>query len=217
MYERFTDRARKVMQYANHEAQRLNREYVGTEHILLGLIKEGSGVAANVLKGLGLTLDGLRSEVGKTVEPQADVNTEGALPHTPHAKKVIEHAIEEARGLNHNWVGTEHQLLGLIRQKEGAAARVLVNLNITADAVRQEILNMLGHGANAGGKAENSDRDVSPVKLLAHAIMGLTLWEYAELNKELLRLGVDMPGVHTTMHYTWTTTTTEDEPTAKGE
>ena len=114
MYERFTDRARKVMQLANQEAQRFNHEYVGTEHVLLGLIKEGSGVAANVLRNLDVDLRKIRNEVEKIVQAGPEMVTMGKLPQTPRAKKVIEYAIEEARNLNHNYVGTEHLLLGLV-------------------------------------------------------------------------------------------------------
>src|SRR5262249_18473788 len=104
MYERFTDRARKVMQLANQEAQRFNHEYIGTEHILLGLVKEGSGVAANVLKNLDIDLRKIRLEVEKIVQAGPDMVTMGKLPQTPRAKKVIEYSIEEARNLNHNYV-----------------------------------------------------------------------------------------------------------------
>src|SRR5437588_2026103 len=121
MYERFTDRARKVMQLANQEAQRFNHEYIGTEHILLGLVKEGSGVAANVLKNLDIDLRRICLEVEKIVQAGPDMVTMGKLPQTPRAKKVIEYSIEEARNLNHNYVGTEHLLLGLLREQEGAA------------------------------------------------------------------------------------------------
>ena len=112
MFERFTDRARKVMALANQEAQRFNHEYIGTEHILLGLVKEGSGVGANVLKNLDVDLQKVRLEVEKLVKSGPDMVTMGKLPQTPRAKKVIEYAIEEARNLNHNYVGTEHLLLG---------------------------------------------------------------------------------------------------------
>src|SRR4028119_1230626 len=151
MYERFTDRARKVMQLANQEAQRFNHEYVGTEHVLLGLVKEGSGVAANVLKNLEVDLRKIRIEVEKIVQSGPDMVTMGKLPQTPRAKKVIEYAIEEARNLNHNYVGTEHLLLGLLREQEGVAAQVLMNLNLKLEEVREEVLNLLGHGMDAGG------------------------------------------------------------------
>jgi ATP-dependent Clp protease ATP-binding subunit ClpC len=146
MYERFTDRARKVMQLANQEAQRFNHEYIGTEHILLGLVKEGSGVAANVLKNLDVDLRKIRLEVEKLVQSGPEMVTIGKLPQTPRAKKVIEYSMEEARNLNHNYVGTEHILLGLLREQEGVAAQVLMNLGMKLEDVREEVLNLLGHG-----------------------------------------------------------------------
>ena len=150
MYERFTDRARKVMQLANQEAQRFNHEYIGTEHVLLGLIKEGSGVAANVLKNLDVDLRKIRLEVEKLVQSGPDMVTMGKLPQTPRAKKVIEYSMEEARNLNHNYVGTEHILLGLLREQEGVAAQVLMNLGLKLEEVREEVLNLLGHGLEGG-------------------------------------------------------------------
>src|SRR6188472_3894018 len=158
MYERFTDRARKVMQLANQEAQRFNHEYIGTEHILLGLVKEGSGVAANVLKNLDVDLRKIRLEVEKIVQSGPDMVTMGKLPQTPRAKKVIEYAMEEARNLNHNYVGTEHLLLGLIREQEGVAAQVLMNLGLKLEDVREEVLNLLGHGAEGGEGGGASER-----------------------------------------------------------
>ncbi|MEW4452575.1 ATP-dependent Clp protease ATP-binding subunit [Bremerella sp. JC817] len=154
MYERFTDRARKVMQLANQEAQRFNHEYIGTEHILLGLIKEGSGVAANVLKTLEVDLRKIRLEVEKLVQSGPDMVTMGKLPQTPRAKKVIEYSMEEARNLNHNYVGTEHILLGLLREQEGVAAQVLMNLGLKLEDVREEVLNLLGHGMEGDSSRE---------------------------------------------------------------
>ena len=157
MFERFTDRARKVMALANQEAQRFNHEYIGTEHVLLGLVKEGSGVGANVLKNLDVELRKVRMEVEKLVKSGPDMVTMGKLPQTPRAKKVIEYAIEEARSLNHNYVGTEHLLLGLLREQDGVAAQVLLNLGLKLDDVRDEVLNLLGatregeEGPSAGG------------------------------------------------------------------
>jgi len=149
MFERFTDRARKVMALANQEAQRFNHEYIGTEHILLGLVKEGSGVGATVLKNLDVDIKKLRLEVEKLVKSGPDIVTMGKLPQTPRAKKVIEYAIEEARALNHNYVGTEHLLLGLLRETEGIAAQVLMNLGLRLEDVRQEVLNLLGAGVDS--------------------------------------------------------------------
>jgi ATP-dependent Clp protease ATP-binding subunit ClpC len=159
MFERFTDRARKVMALANQEAQRFNHEYIGTEHILLGLVKEGSGVGANVLKNLDVDLRKVRLEVEKLVKSGPDMVTMGKLPQTPRAKKVIEYAIEEARNLNHNYVGTEHLLLGLLREHEGVAAQVLMNLGLKLEEVREEVLNLLGAGVDtedAGKETEDS-------------------------------------------------------------
>src|SRR5947207_2418704 len=178
MYERFTDRARKVMQLANQEAQRFNHEYIGTEHILLGLVKEGSGVAANVLKNLDIDLRKIRLEVEKIVQhgPGGEQVVMGRLPHTPRAKKVIEYSIEEARNLNHNYVGTEHLLLGLLREQEGVAAQVLMNLGLKLEDVREEVLNLLGHnmpnesesggGSERGGASERTGRSKSKTPAL---------------------------------------------------
>jgi ATP-dependent Clp protease ATP-binding subunit ClpC len=177
MYERFTDRARKVMQLANQEAQRFNHEYIGTEHILLGLVKEGSGVAANVLKNLDIDLRKIRLEVEKIVQhgPGGEQVVMGRLPHTPRAKKVIDYSVEEARNLNHNYVGTEHLLLGLLREQEGVAAQVLMNLGLKLEDVREEVLNLLGHnmpnesessGGGAGGASERTSRSKSKTPAL---------------------------------------------------
>ena len=160
MYERFTDRARKVMQLANQEAQRFNHEYIGTEHVLLGLIKEGSGVAANVLKNLDVDLRKIRLEVEKLVQSGPEIVSMGKLPQTPRAKKVIEYSMDEARNLGHNYVGTEHILLGLLREQEGVAAQVLMNLGLKLEDVREEVLNLLGHGMEGGegGGGESGGR-----------------------------------------------------------
>ncbi len=158
MYERFTDRARKVMQLANQEAQRFNHEYIGTEHILLGLVKEGSGVAANVLKNLEVDLRKIRLEVEKLVQSGPEMVTVGKLPQTPRAKKVIEYSMEEARNLNHTYVGTEHILLGLLREQEGVAAQVLMNLGLKLEDVREEVLNLLGHGLEGSEVGERGGR-----------------------------------------------------------
>jgi ATP-dependent Clp protease ATP-binding subunit ClpC len=163
MYERFTDRARKVMQLANQEAQRFNHEYIGTEHILLGLVKEGSGVAANVLRNLDIDLRKIRLEVEKLVQSGPDMVTMGKLPHTPRAKKVIEYSMEEARNLGHNYVGTEHLLLGLLREQEGVAAQVLMNLGLKLEEVREEVLNLLGHVAEGPEGPERAGGLGSPM------------------------------------------------------
>ena len=161
MFERLTDRARKVMALANQEAQRFNHEYIGTEHILLGLVKEGSGVGANVLKHLEIDLRKVRLEVEKLVKSGPDMVTMGKLPQTPRAKKVIEYAIEEARSLNHNYVGTEHLLLGLLREQDGVAAQVLMNLDLKLEDVREEVLNLLGAGVGQADDIDEEDMEPS--------------------------------------------------------
>ncbi len=193
MYERFTDRARKVLQLANQEAQRFNHEYIGTEHVLLGLIKEGSGVAANVLKNLDVDLRKIRLEVEKLVQSGPDMVTMGKLPQTPRAKKVIEYSMEEARHLNHNYVGTEHILLGLLREQEGVAAQVLMNLGLKLEDVREEVLNLLGHGLEGdeparGGRGgdsgeERESRKGSKSKTPALDSFGRDLTELAKQGK----------------------------------
>lgn len=141
MYERFTDPARTVMQLANQEAQRFNHEYIGTEHLLLGLVKLGSGTAHSVIAHFKIDLRQIRLEVEKIVQSGLELVTMGKLPQTPRAKKVIEYAMEEARALNHNYIGTEHLLLGLLRENEGVAAQVLMNLGITnLEVLREEVI-----------------------------------------------------------------------------
>jgi ATP-dependent Clp protease ATP-binding subunit ClpC len=143
MYDRFTDRAKKVMQLANQEAQRFNHEYIGSEHILLGLVKEGFGVAATVLKKLGVDLPKVRLEVAKIVQTGAEPITAGSLTPTPRAKQVLEYSIEEARKLNHHYVGTEHLLLGILRDTDTVAAQVFLNFGLCLEEVREEILNLM--------------------------------------------------------------------------
>ncbi len=147
MFDRFTERARKVILLAKEEAKRFNHDYIGTEHVLLGLIKEGEGVAAAVLQNLGLNLDMIRLEVEKLVQTGPSTVTSGDIPFTPKAKKVIELAMDEARNLGHNYIGTEHLLLGLIRENEGVASQVLLNLGLDLNKVRKEIMELLGTAA----------------------------------------------------------------------
>jgi ATP-dependent Clp protease ATP-binding subunit ClpA len=143
MYEKFTDRARKVMQLANQEAGRQNRDYIGTEHILLGLVTEGSGVAASVLKNFGVNLAMVQREIEKVVQPREQGNSVSWWSPTPRAKNVIEYAIEEARCFGGDYVSTEHLLLGLAREKEGVGARVLTALGLNLKNVREEVLAIL--------------------------------------------------------------------------
>src|SRR6516162_6804974 len=179
MFERFTDRARKVMALANQEAQRFNHEYIGTEHILLGLVKEGSGVGANVLKNLDVDLRKVRLEVEKLVKAGPEMVNMGKLPQTPRAKKVIEYAIEEARNLNHNYVGTEHLLLGLLREHDGVAAQVLMNLSLKLEEVREEVLNLLGAGVETEEPAQEKQGSKGKSKTPALDSFGRDLTELA--------------------------------------
>jgi ATP-dependent Clp protease ATP-binding subunit ClpC len=146
MSNRFTERAQRVILIAQEEAKRLNHDYVGTEHLLLGLIALGEGVAAQVLANLGVDLRRVRGEIEKIVGTGDNVMLLGEIPFTPRAKKVLELAVEEAQNMGHNYVGTEHLLLGLIREEEGVAARVLENLGVRLDVVREEVISLLGEG-----------------------------------------------------------------------
>lgn len=139
MFERFTDRARKVMHLAHLEAHLLDHEHVGTEHILLGLVKEGSGNGATLVKNFDLDLRKVRLEVEKCVKQGVKALVMGRATYTPRAKKVIEYAIQESRDLGHNYIGTEHLLLGLLRENEGVAAQVLLSLGLNLEKVRLEV------------------------------------------------------------------------------
>jgi len=159
MFNRFTERARKVIILAKEEARRFNHDYIGTEHILLGLIREGEGVAASVLQKLGLSLENIRLEIEKLVQPGPTTQIIGDIPFTPRAKKALELAAEEARSLGHNYIGTEHLLLGLIREGEGIASQVLLNLGLDLNTVRNEVMELLGSalpGFSQGGQPAKS-------------------------------------------------------------
>ncbi len=158
-YERFTDRARRVMQFAHQEALRFNHEYIGTEHILLGLIKEGNGVAATVLKKSGVDLRKARMEVENLVSSGPDVVTMGRLPQTPRAKKAIEHAMEEARLLDHQYVGPEHLLLGVIQVHDCVGIQVLMNLGVKTEDLREDVLTTLGQDEDGDGGFNDSADD----------------------------------------------------------
>jgi ATP-dependent Clp protease ATP-binding subunit ClpC len=148
MYEKFTDRSRKVIALAEDEARRLNHEYLGTEHVLLGLIAEGSGVAACILKSLDVDLTTARDQVERLVQHEYSAHKKNRLYETPRFKQLIEHSLEDARILNHHYVGTNHLLLGLLCVREGVAALALLNLGLKLDDVRKEVLNLLGHGVD---------------------------------------------------------------------
>ena len=143
MFERFTDRARKTMALANQEALRFNHESIGTEHMLLGLVKEGSGVGANVLKNLGIDLRKVRVEAEKLLKPGVESRSFARLPQTSRAKKAVEAAIQESRNLNHRYIGTEHILLGLLNDQDSLATQVLTNLGLSLDSVRAGVISLL--------------------------------------------------------------------------
>src|SRR5438477_7081116 len=160
MFERFTDRARRVVVLAQEEARMLNHNYIGTEHILLGLIHEGEGVAAKALESLGISLEAVRQQVEEIIG-QGQQAPSGHIPFTPRAKKVLELSLREALQLGHNYIGTEHILLGLIREGEGVAAQVLVKLGADLNRVRQQVIQLLSgyqgkEAAAAGGPAEGT-------------------------------------------------------------
>ena len=160
MFERFTDRARRVVVLAQEEARMLNHNYIGTEHILLGLIHEGEGVAAKALESLGISLEGVRAQVEEIIG-QGQQAPSGHIPFTPRAKKVLELSLREALQLGHNYIGTEHILLGLIREGEGVAAQVLVKLGADLNRVRQSVIQLLSgyqgkEAVASGGPAEGT-------------------------------------------------------------
>ena len=162
MFERFTERARQVVVLAQDEARALKHNYIGTEHILLGLLREEEGLAARVLESLDITVEEVRAQVARIVG-QGDEVTSGQIPFTPRAKKVLELALREALSLGHNYIGTEHILLGLVRENEGVAARILLDFDADAEKIRNEIIRMLsgpgrrqGGGGGGGGTGEKS-------------------------------------------------------------
>ncbi|MEO1064206.1 MAG: Clp protease N-terminal domain-containing protein, partial [Actinomycetota bacterium] len=154
MFERFTDRARRVVVLAQEEARLLNHNYIGTEHILLGLIHEGEGVAAKALESLGISLEAVRSQVEEIIG-QGGASPSGHIPFTPRAKKVLELSLREALQLGHNYIGTEHILLGLIREGEGVAAQVLVKLGADLSRVRQQVIQLLSGYSGPSGQTSS--------------------------------------------------------------
>ena len=157
MFERFTERARRVVVLAQEEARMLNHNYIGTEHILLGLIREGSGVAAKALESLGISLEAVRQQV-KEIIGRGQQSPSGHIPFTPRAKKVLELSLREAQALGHNYIGTEHILLGLIREGSGVAAQVLVKLGADLNRTRQQVVQLL-----PGRAGENLIGEGSPL------------------------------------------------------
>src|ERR1041384_7072693 len=154
-FDKFTERARKVLQLAQEEAQRFNHNYIGTEHLLLGLVREGEGVAAKVLGNLGVELNKVRSAV-EFIIGRGDRTVAGDIGLTPRAKKVIELSVDEARRLNHHYIGTEHLLLGLVREGEGIAAGVLESLGVSLERVRAETTRIHAQNLPQGQQASGS-------------------------------------------------------------
>jgi len=200
------------MGLANQEAQRFNHDYIGTEHILLGLVKESSGTGAKVLENFGINLIRVRSEVNKLMKSELEIVTMGRrLPLTPRAKKVIEYAHDEAKNLKHDYVGTEHLLLGLLREQDGVAAQVLMNFNLRLEDLRDEVLKVLGASENNKQLPEpksdeisllapqsvveilNSEISVSGDGLITNKI------RFSELNGVELRVGLRK--IHVTPHF----------------
>jgi hypothetical protein len=164
MFERFTDRARRVVVLAQEEARMLNHNYIGTEHLLLGLIHEGQGVAAKALESLGISLEAVRQQVEEIIG-QGQQAPSGHIPFTPRAKKVLELSLRESQQLDHDYIGTEHILLGLIREGEGVAAQVLVRLGADLNRVRQQVTRLLAHGHQGEGPPSRADAPGEPRRL----------------------------------------------------
>src|SRR5437764_11503972 len=168
MFERFTERARQVIVLAQDETRTLKHNYIGTEHILLGLLREEEGLAARVLDTLDITVEEVRAQVARIVG-QGDEVTSGQIPFTPRAKKVLELALREALSLGHNYIGTEHILLGLVRANEGVAARILLDFDADSEKIRNEVIRMLsgpGGRRQQGAAAGQSEKRTGSSKLL---------------------------------------------------
>ncbi len=178
-FNRFTERARKVILLAKEEARKFNHDYIGTEHILLGLVKEGEGVASAVLTSLGLDADNIRFEVEKLVQPGSSKILNADIPFTPRAKKVIELAMDEARNLGHNYIGTEHLLLGLLREGDGVASQVLLNMGLDLKSVRDEVMNLLGSSVPGYSFGVDAKRAKKKTKTPALDSFGRDLTEMA--------------------------------------
>src|SRR5579875_181702 len=183
MFERFTDRARRVVVLAQEEARMLNHNYIGTEHILLGLIHEGEGVAAKALESLGISLEAVRQQVEEIIG-QGQQAPSGHIPFTPRAKKVLELSLREALQLGHNYIGTEHILLGLIREGDGVAAQVLVKLGADLNRVRQQVIQLLhGYQGKEPASASSGSTESAPSTSLVLDQFGRNLTQGAREGK----------------------------------
>ncbi len=203
VFERFTDRARQVVVLAQEEARRLNHNYLGTEHLLLGLVHEGEGVAARALESLGISLGSVRQQVEEIIG-QGQQAPAGHIPFTPRAKKVIELAQREANDLGHNYIGTEHLLLGLVREGEGVAAQVLVKLGADLAGVREQVVHLLhgpagsvvlGQGRRRGKRARARlvDDALARIDALDRRLAAIERWtglrpDLADLDEEMAQV-----------------------------
>lgn len=183
-FDTYTERARKVMGLVRQEAQRLNHEYIGTEHLLLGLVLEGSGVAANVLRNLGLTLDRVRAEVEKSTKRGPSMVNMGQLPFTSDAKEILSFTLEEASNLGHTYIGTEHLLLGLLRIPESTACRALVNCGLALEKIREETLDFVGARDIEEAEKREAEQEIplAKRKLSPAALVGKLLALTFEVN-----------------------------------
>jgi ATP-dependent Clp protease ATP-binding subunit ClpC len=180
MFERFTDRARRVVTFAQEEARLLNHNYIGTEHLLLGLIHERPGVAAKALESLGISLQAVRAQVEEIIGQGQSAPT-GHIPFTPRAKKVLELSLREALQLGHNYIGTEHILLGLLREGEGVAAQVLVKLGADLSRVRQQVIGLLSGGEAA---AEQAGAGTRLVRMTMPADLLVLVEEFTQVRRK---------------------------------
>ena len=189
MFERFTDRARRVVVLSQEEARRLNHNYIGTEHVLLGLLQEGEGIGARVLTSLGVSLEAARDSVEQIIGPGTQVPSSDHIPFTPRAKKVLELSLREALQLGHDYIGTEHLLLGLLREGEGVAAQVMVRLGAELSQVRSAVIHALE------GPAERLRAEPEPADIVIRSLQDenrrLRL-EVDRLRVALLRRGLDV-------------------------
>ncbi len=188
MFERFTDRARRVVVLAQEEARMFNHNYIGTEHLLLGLIREGDGVAAKALESLGISLDVVRQQVEEIIG-QGQQAPSGHIPFTKRAKKALEMSLRESVQLGHNYIGTEHILLGLLREGDGVAAQVLVKLGADLNRVRQQVIELL-HGSGKRVSPPLPDDALARIDTLDHRLAAIERWagmrpDLDELDQEI--------------------------------
>jgi len=206
-FDKFTERARKVLQLAQEEAQRFNHNYIGTEHVLLGLVREGDGVAARVLNNLGVELHKVRSAV-EFIIGRGDRSVIGDIGLTPRAKRVIELAVDEARRLNHHYIGTEHLLLGLVREGEGIAAGVLESLGVSLERVRSQVIEVLSSRQGTSTASMGAGIFMDPAVEQIKAMFDYSLWARDKLLGAIQGLGEshlkqsEVKGVYGSIHDT---------------